>query len=72
MARSEELLPVRVRPLATADLDAVAQMICGLSAHHGDAPRVTADTLARDALGGDPWVRVLVAEMGAEMAGMRR
>ena len=69
MAQGEELTPVHVRPLAMADLDAVTQMICGLSAHHGDPPRVTAETLARDALGGDPWIRVLVAEIDAEVAG---
>ena len=38
-------------------------MIRALGAYHGDVDvKITSDTLARDALGPHPWVRVIVAE----------
>jgi ribosomal protein S18 acetylase RimI-like enzyme len=44
-------------------------MVHALAAHHGDAPSVTMDDLRRDALGPQPWIRVLIAE-GAGYAAM--
>lgn len=60
---------VTVRPLEEADLGEVVEMIRGLSAHHGDEPRVTVETLRRDALGATPWVQVHVAEAEGKLAG---
>ena len=37
-------------------------MVRALAAHHGDTPLATPDSLARDALGPSPWLRLLVAE----------
>lgn len=65
----DERLTITVRPMGRSDLGAVVGMIGALSAHHGDAPRVTEASLARDALGDDPWVRILVAEAGDRLAG---
>lgn len=55
--------------MVAADVPAVVAMIEGLTHHHGDGPRVTPDSLARDALAADPWIRLLVADSGGELAG---
>ena len=51
----------RIRPMRRGDLAAVAGMIRALSDHHGDFSRLSTASLARDALGRDPWVRIVVA-----------
>ena len=61
---------ITVRPMRRGDLAAVADMIRALSDHHGDFSRLSTETLARDALGRDPWVRIVVAEAeGGVLAG---
>jgi GNAT superfamily N-acetyltransferase len=60
---------VRIRPLAAADLPVAVAMIGALAEHHGDVPRVTADTLARDALGPAPWIHLVLAEIDGQVAG---
>ncbi|MEP2640705.1 GNAT family N-acetyltransferase [Roseobacter sp.] len=59
----------RVRPAAAADLDVIAQMVSQLAQHHGDVATVTRDELARDILGPQPWVRVLLAEERGDVVG---
>ncbi len=58
-----------IRPMEARDLGAVVAMVRALSDHHGDHPRLTEATLARDALGDDPWVRVHVAEAAGRLIG---
>ena len=61
---------ITVRPMRRGDLAAVADMIRALSDHHGDFSRLSTASLARDALGRDPWVRIVVAEAeGGVLAG---
>lgn len=52
----------QVRPVAAGDIPVVLEMVAGLARHHGDFATVTPEGLARDILGPDPWVRVLLAE----------
>ena len=47
----------------------IVQMVGELAAHHGDTSSLTADGIARDALGDPPWLHVLVAESAGEMIG---
>lgn len=51
-----------IRPAGPDDLDVVVDMVGELAAYHGDTASVTAQELARDILGPDPWVQVLLAE----------
>lgn len=60
---------VLVRPVEAGDLGLVADMVRALSQLHGDVPRVSEATLARDALGDDPWVWVYLAEVAGVGAG---
>lgn len=60
---------ITVRPMAEADLPATVALIQALAAHHGDDPGVSEATLARDALGPDPWVHVHLAEVQGQIAG---
>ncbi len=52
----------RIRPAVPADLDALLPLVAALARHHGDAPRLSAATLAGDLFGPVPWFHVLVAE----------
>lgn len=60
---------ISVRPMAATDLDEVTGMIRALSLHHGDTPRVSRAALERDALGDDPWIRIIVAEADGQVVG---
>lgn len=58
-----------LRPVRRADLPALLSMVQALARHHGDDPRATVDTLARDLFGRDRWVRGLVACNGPVLLG---
>ncbi|MCX7558525.1 GNAT family N-acetyltransferase [Sulfitobacter sp. F26204] len=58
-----------IRPVESEDLPLVLDMVQGLAAHHGDAAQVTLSDLARDCLGTEPWLRVLVAQEGRALLG---
>ena len=60
---------VHVRPLRDADVPALILLINGLASHHGDLPRVSHSSLARDALGPHPWLSVLVLEREGSLLG---
>ncbi len=57
---------VVIRSAKPHDLPELKEMIALLAAHHGDAAPITADDLERDLFGPMPWIRVLVADGGAE------
>lgn len=44
------------------DLAGLLPLVEGLARHHGDVPRLTAETLAGDLFGPVPWFHALVAE----------
>lgn len=44
-------------------------MVSKLAEFHGDVATVTADELARDILGAQPWVRILLAEEAGDVIG---
>lgn len=58
-----------VRPICEADLPDLLTLINGLANHHGDVPKVSASSLARDALGERPWLSVLVLEQEGILLG---
>ena len=58
-----------IRPAALPDLPALLVLVEALTRHHGDEPRATLDSLARDFFGAEPWFRVLVAELGGLVVG---
>jgi ribosomal protein S18 acetylase RimI-like enzyme len=58
-----------IRDLEERDLAALHPMVVALSAHHADVAQATPDTLARDALGPTPWVKVIVAEDAGNLVG---
>ncbi len=58
-----------IRAVAPSDLPALLELVEALTRHHGDAPKVTLDSLRRDFFGREPWFRVLVADMGGGVAG---
>ena len=58
-----------IRPAALPDLPALLVLVEALTRHHGDEPKVTPDSLARDFFGAEPWFRVLVAELGRLVVG---
>ena len=58
-----------VRAIQADDLPAVLSMVGALAEHHGDKAMLSAQDLARDCLGAQPWVRVLVAEVGGSLKG---
>lgn len=55
--------------MSSADLPHVYDMICQLAAHHGDAPTLTPETLARDTGGRSSWVTIIVAEHEGALIG---
>ena len=55
--------------MTQADAAKVFDMICQLAAHHGDDPKLTPETLVRDAIGEDAKVTILLAVRGAEIVG---
>ncbi|MDW3223219.1 MAG: GNAT family N-acetyltransferase [Paracoccaceae bacterium] len=59
----------QIRPASAADLSVVAGMVAKLATHHGDVATVTREELARDILGPNPWVRVLLAELRGTCVG---
>jgi GNAT superfamily N-acetyltransferase len=58
-----------IRPLQHADVPDVIEMIHALAAFHGDQSTLTAQTLARVALGTSPWVWLHVAEKDGALLG---
>jgi GNAT superfamily N-acetyltransferase len=58
-----------VRPACLADHARIAEMVRELAAHHGDVATLTAEDLARDAAGDEPWVSIIVAESGDQLVG---
>ena len=58
-----------LRPARPGDAAAIAGLARALAAHHGDAPAATAESVARDAFGPEPWVHLVVAETGAGIIG---
>jgi GNAT superfamily N-acetyltransferase len=58
-----------LRPVAQADLPRLLPLAQALAQFHGQPPRLTEDSLARDVLGPDPWVHVLVAEAEGALVG---
>lgn len=67
-------LPLRtefgsVRCARPADAERIVPMVGKLASHHGDTPALTADDLARDLFGVNPWIYVLVAEVRSELIG---
>lgn len=58
-----------IRGAAAADLPQLAEFVAALAAQHGDSARIDAETLARDLFGPQPWLRVLVAEIGGRLVG---
>lgn len=60
---------MQVRPVAEGDLPALLPMVQALARFHGHAPKLTTESLARDVLGPDPWVHVLVAGDEAGLVG---
>ena len=62
-------MTVTIRPLRGQDLKAIVCLIEGLALFHDDVARIDPDTLARDALSDDPWLRVIVAEREDALVG---
>lgn len=58
-----------IRNARPVDTERIIQMVGRLAAHHGDTPNLTPDDLARDVFNENPWIFVLVAEAGDELAG---
>lgn len=58
-----------VRDARPTDTARITQMVEKLAAHHDEAPNLTADALTRDTFGHMPWIYVLVAESGGDLAG---
>lgn len=52
----------RIRPVRARDLKTVVTLVAGLAAQRDEVATVTPRDLARDVLGADPWVRLLLAE----------
>ncbi|MFE3838144.1 GNAT family N-acetyltransferase [Pseudogemmobacter sonorensis] len=69
-----ETLPLRthfgtLRGARTEDAERIVQMVGALARHHGDTPGLTVEALLRDISGTAPWLHLLVAEAGGELAG---
>ena len=62
-------MTLKVRAMQACDIPAAVAMIEALTLHHGDAPRVTPESLARDCTGEDPWIKLVVADMGGDLVG---
>ncbi|MBV7408876.1 MULTISPECIES: GNAT family N-acetyltransferase [Roseobacteraceae] len=62
-------MPITIRKMRETDVPEVVTMISGLAACHDDVPDIDPDRLARDALGKDPWMTVLVADGGSRLVG---
>lgn len=58
-----------IRRAEPGDLPMLLALVEGLTRHHADEPRLTAETLARDVFGSVPWFHVLVAVRGAQVLG---
>ncbi|APE42206.1 hypothetical protein BOO69_01365 [Sulfitobacter alexandrii] len=58
-----------IRPMNESDVAQVHAMVCALAAHHGDTATLSPADLARDALGRDPWLSLLVAEDARGLSG---
>lgn len=58
-----------IRAARPADIERICQMVRQLAAHHGDTPTLTREDLARDLFGEQPWITILVAEMGGKLIG---
>ena len=60
---------MQVRPVTPEDLPQLLLLVEALARFHGDTPQLTPDSVARDVLGSDPWVHVLVAEVDGALVG---
>lgn len=60
---------VRIRDVSEADLPGLAAMVAALAADHGEVSQLGIAALARDVLGPQPWLSVLVAEGVAGLLG---
>lgn len=58
-----------VRCACPADVERIVQMVGKLAIYHGDTPAITADDLIRDVFDLNPWIYILVAEVGDELIG---
>ena len=56
-----------IRPAEERDLSALEQLVGQLAAHHGDIAATSVETLRRDILSNDPWLKVWVAEARGEL-----
>jgi len=65
-------LPTRfgvIRRARPADSQRIVQMVGQLAAYHGDTPTLKHDDLSRDLFSENPWVSIVVAEMGGKLIG---
>lgn len=60
---------ITTRPGKPADFDDVCEMAHALAAHHGDTATLSPADLARDFGPGQPWGRLIIAEVGGVRAG---
>lgn len=60
---------MRIRAAVAADQAELLAMVQALTRHHADEPLLTAESLARDVFGPEPWFRVRVAEGEAGLLG---
>lgn len=60
---------MRIRAAVEADQAELLLLVQALTRHHADEPKITAEALARDVFGAEPWFRVLVAEGEAGLLG---
>ncbi|WP_299735136.1 GNAT family N-acetyltransferase [uncultured Roseobacter sp.] len=61
MSKEKKVFSGEIRPAEANDIPAVLRMVSELADHHGDVATVTTRELARDILGPQPWVRILLA-----------
>ena len=69
MKHDTSRLSLIARPLRPGDLPQVLEMVHALAFHHGDAPLATLSDLERDALGDNPWLRLIVLARGDDLLG---
>lgn len=60
---------MQVRPVSPEDMGPLLPLVQDLARFHGDTPQLSLESLARDVLGVDPWVHVLVAEANDALVG---
>ena len=63
------MMKIKTRRARSPDMPKVIEMIQCLSRHHGDVATIDLATLERDAVGANPWITLLVAEVGGHLQG---